>query len=190
MIDGIQPALADLRSLSAKKASEAHKASELAKGDETSASAEADDRVSLGTSAAAGTYRKPSVMEGTLEARLAVLRDLVARTFEKQGLSYKIDVGGGRTASLEDLTPQEAGALVSDDGYWGVEKTSQRIADFAIQAAGNDPGKLDTIRQAVLKGFGMARQAFGGSLPEVSQKTLDAAMSRLDDWAKSQSAAG
>jgi hypothetical protein len=117
-----------------------------------------------------------------------VMQELVARVFEKQGLSTTIDVGGGQTASLEDITPEQAAGLVSEEGYWGVDKTSARIAEFAIQAAGNDPSKLDAIKESVMKGYGMAEKGFGGSLPDISRKTLESVMAKLDEWAKAQSA--
>jgi hypothetical protein len=66
-----------------------------------------------------------------------------------------------------------------------VEKTSDRIVQFAIAAAGNDPGKLEAIKAAVEKGFAMASDALGGALPEISLKTHDAIMEKLDAWAES-----
>lgn len=93
-----------------------------------------------------------------------------------------IDAGDGKTTNLKDISPRQATDLVSGDGYWGVEKTAQRIADFAINAAGNDRTKLDAIKESVMKGFSMAEKGFGGSLPAISRKTLDAVMSKLDQW--------
>lgn len=82
-------------------------------------------------------------------------------------------------------TQAEAQELISENGYWGVEKTSDRIVQFAIAAAGNDPQKLETIRAAIEKGFAMASDALGGVLPEICRKTHDAIMDKLDAWAES-----
>ncbi len=192
MIKDVTTTPADLRNLASKKSIEANEASES--GDRNEAAEKpglsgSGDRVTLGSKSPGAVYGKPAAVEGSLDAHLTVFRELVARMFEKQRISMSIDVGGGRTASLKDLTPQQASDLVADDGYWGVEKTSQRIFDFAIRVAGSDPSRLDKMKEAVMKGFSMAGKAFGGSLPDISQKTLDAVMTRFDDWAKEQVAA-
>lgn len=142
------------------------------------------DRVTLGSRPVEAAYRKPAMPENGVEARLRVLRDLVARTFEKQGLSTTIDIGSGATAKIEEITPGQAKELVSDEGYWGVKKTAQRIFDFAVSAAGNDPSRLDAIREGIRKGFSMAEEGYGAALPEISHRTLDEVMAKLDRWAQ------
>jgi hypothetical protein len=193
MLDRINANPVDPKGLSSRNRAEAAEAGRPREASETDepkekGGASGGDKVTLGAKAAEGTYRKPPVAEMTLDARLQVLRDLVAKTFEKQGLALTIDIGGGQTANLKDITPEQAAGLVAEDGYWGVDKTSQRIVDFAINAAGNDASKLEEIKKGILKGFSMAEKAFGGSLPEISKKTLDAAMSKLDEWAKDAAA--
>jgi hypothetical protein len=54
---------------------------------------------------------------------------------------------------------------------------------FAVSAAGNDPSRLDQIKEAVTEGFRQAEEAFGGTLPDISYKTLDKVMEKLDNWA-------
>ncbi len=109
--------------------------------------------------------------------------DRVTQIYTKLGLSTSIDVGGGKTADLQSMTPDEAEKLIADDGYWGVEQTSNRIVDFATAQIGNDPSRLDKIKEAVMQGFNEAKKAFGGQLPDISQKTIDAVMSKLDKLA-------
>jgi hypothetical protein len=104
----------------------------------------------------------------------------IAQLFNKLGLSTSIDIGGGKTSDLQSMTPDEAQKLIADDGYWGVEQTSSRIADFAIAQIGDDPSKIDKVKAAIMQGFNEAKEAFGGKLPEISQKTIDAVMSKLD----------
>lgn len=184
MISGVTPPPVDPRSLSGKKPIAAKGALEAADRNEIDGKPDATgsgDRVTLGSKSSDAAYRK-SVVPDSLDARLMVMRDLVARMFEKQGLSMTIDAGDGKTIDLKDISPRQATDLVSDGGYWGVEKTAQRIADFAINAAGNDRTKLDAIKESVMKGFSMAEKGFGGSLPAISRKTLDAVMSKLDQW--------
>ena len=75
---------------------------------------------------------------------------------------------------------------ISEDGYWGVEQTSQRIIDLAIRLSGGDPEKLAELKQAVEKGYSAAERAWGGALPGICQKTKDATLKGLDDWAAGQ----
>ncbi len=192
MISGVTTTPADLRNLASKKTLEASEAPES--GDRKDAAGKAGDsgtgdRVTLGSRPPDAVYGKSAGGELSLDARLTVFHELVARMFEKQGFSsLSIDIGEGKTASLKDLTPGQAADLVADDGYWGVEKTSQRIFDFALKAAGSDPAKLESIKAAVMKGFSMAGKAFGGSLPDISSRTLDSVMNKLDDWGREQAA--
>lgn len=127
------------------------------------------------TSAASGVSSAPSLNE--------LLRDYVINLLEQQGISTRIATGENSVSDLKTITPEEAQDLISKDGYWGVEKTSDRIVEFATSAAGNDPSKLDQIKDAVLSGFKEAETIFGGTLPDISYKTLDKIMEKLDNWA-------
>ena len=79
---------------------------------------------------------------------------------------------------MATLTPGEAQKLVSDDGYFGVQKTSDRIFQFAIGIAGGDPSRIDAIKEGINKGFAEAKKAFGDWLPDISYQTYDAVMSK------------
>ena len=111
-----------------------------------------------------------------------MLRRLVTSMLEQQGIDFKISVGD-ETVDLQEITQEEAQELISDDGYFGVEQTSDRIVDFAIAAAGGDISKLDAIKEGVDKGFNEAKEIFGGWLPDISYDTYDAVMEKLDTWA-------
>ena len=39
---------------------------------------------------------------------------------------------------IAELTQDEAAELVSDDGFFGIDKTAERIANFVIQGSGGD----------------------------------------------------
>ena len=41
------------------------------------------------------------------------------------------------------------------------------------------------MRDAFIKGYNAAADAWGGALPEISQKTYDATMKLFDEWEKS-----
>lgn len=142
---------------------------------------QASDRVSLGAGAKAEKTYGPGLK--TAEP-FELLRLLVVKTLMDQGAATKIDTGG-EMIDLATLTPEQAQALIAEDGYFGVEQTSDRIVDFAVKAFGDDPAKLQQMKAAIDKGFKEAQQAFGGALPEISQKTYEAIMEKLDAFAAS-----
>ncbi len=111
------------------------------------------------------------------------LRDYVVNILKEQGVAVKFAIDSDTEVDLNAMTPEEAQELISEDGYFGVKKTSDRIAEFAISAAGNDVSRLDTIKSAVMEGFKSAEEAFGGTLADISYDTLDAVMEKLDRWA-------
>lgn len=141
------------------------------------------DRVSF-------SYTEYTYSSYTVEGRLTDsestgydhLKNYVNTMLEKQGLTIR-DVLEGKPYSVDEETEQNAAQLVAAEGYWGVEQTSERIFQFAVNASGNDTEKLEKIKAAVDKGFNMAVEAFGGSLPEISYQTYDAVMEKLDEWA-------
>ena len=73
--------------------------------------------------------------------------------------------------------------MISEDGPFGVKAVSDRIVDFAIAVSGNDTSKLGELKAAIDKGFEKARDAFGGTLPDICNRTYDEAMRKLDEWA-------
>ncbi len=116
------------------------------------------------------------------------LRQLIVNLFREQGLSARIATSD-TTIDFRELTPEQARDLIAEDGYFGVEQTSDRIFETAVALAGNDPEKLEQIRAGIDKGFEMAAQALGGTLPDISTRTYDAVMEKLDAWAKGEPAA-
>ena len=83
-------------------------------------------------------------------------------------------------ASPEDIA--QAQEDVSEDGYWGVEQTSDRLVSMAIALSGGDTGKADLLKDAITKGFEKATKAWGEDLPQISKDTYDAALKKMDDW--------
>ena len=139
------------------------------------------DRVTLGQSPTEEVGYAAGVKPTAPATNFLLLRDLIARTLEDQGIATRIAVEGGEI-NLQTFTGEEAQPLIAEDGYFGVDKTSDRIVQFAIGLAGNDPARLDAIRQGVEDGFAEAEKAWGGQLPEISYQTLDAIMEKLDNW--------
>lgn len=78
------------------------------------------------------------------------------------------------------LSQDQAGELVNSKGYFGVEKTSQRIAEFVVKGAAGDLERLQQGRAGVLKGFAEAEEIWGEQLPDLSYQTLTRALETID----------
>ena len=142
------------------------------------------DKVTLSySSESVMTYDSSMSLQGNKGDGFDLLRGLILNIFKEQGIDSKIATGDTQI-DISKITPEDAQTLVANDGYFGVDKTSQRIFDLAVGIAGGDPAKIDAIRVGVEKGFQEAKKAFGGKLPDISYKTYDAVMQKLDDWAK------
>ena len=87
---------------------------------------------------------------------------------------------------MDAATKAQAQEDISDDGYWGVKQTSQRLFDFASALAGDDEDKMREMQKAMEKGFKQATAAWGKDLPDISNKTLDAANKLFDEYYKSK----
>jgi len=81
---------------------------------------------------------------------------------------------------IASLSKQEATELVSEDGFFGVSQTSERIAQFVISGAGSDENLLREGRKGVLQGFKEAEAIWGGKLPDISYETIDKAVAMID----------
>ncbi len=85
---------------------------------------------------------------------------------------------------VDAATKAQAEKDVAEDGYWGVEKTSDRIIDFATALTGGDPDKIEEMREAFKKGYEQAEKTWGGELPDISKRTYDAVMEKFDKLAE------
>ncbi len=64
---------------------------------------------------------------------------------------------------------------ISENGYWGVKHTSERLFDFAQALAQNDSKKLMSMKEAVENGYNEAQRLWSGKLPSICKDTLNAA---------------
>lgn len=88
------------------------------------------------------------------------------------------------------VTPEvkaQAQEDISEDGYWGVKQTSQRIFDFASALAGDDEGKMRQMESAMEKGFKQAMGDWGRELPQISRDTMDASRNLFNEYYASKS---
>ena len=83
--------------------------------------------------------------------------------------------------TVDAATKAQAEADIAKDGYWGVNQTTERILDFAKALAGDDPDKLESMREAFEKGYKQAEKTWGGELPDISKQTFDAVMKGFDE---------
>ncbi|MFY4760204.1 hydrogenase-4 component G [Aliarcobacter butzleri] len=82
------------------------------------------------------------------------------------------------------LSQDEATQLVSEDGFFGVTQTSDRVAGFVLSFAGDDLELLQKGREGIVKGFEEAEKLFGGQLPEISYKTQERTLALIDEKIK------
>ena len=127
-------------------------------------------------------------LKADAEARTAQLRSLVEKIMLGQGnaIGTADDIWSFlRTGNftVDAATKAQAQADIAEDGYWGVNQTSDRIVDFAKALCGGDPDKIEEMREAFKKGFKQAEETWGGELPEISKKTYDAVLEKFDAWA-------
>lgn len=83
---------------------------------------------------------------------------------------------------VDAATKAEAQEAISEDGYWGVKQTSQRIFDFALALSGGDAEKMDSMLAAFEKGYKEATKSWGRDLPDISQQTYDAVHKLFEDY--------
>lgn len=81
---------------------------------------------------------------------------------------------------IAELTQEEAAELVSEDGFFGITQTAERIANFVLNGANGDEGLLRAGRAGILQGFDEAEKMWGGRLPEISYSTIDKAVEMID----------
>jgi hypothetical protein len=81
---------------------------------------------------------------------------------------------------ITELTQEEASALVSEDGFFGVEQTSSRSIDFVLSFAGDDIELLKEGRAGMVEGFKQAEELWGGKLPDISYETQEKILEAID----------
>ncbi len=121
------------------------------------------------------------------DRRTQQLRDIVEKMMAKQGKTFT-------TASemyallrsgdyeVDAATQAQAQADIAEDGYWGVEQTSERLVSFAKALSGGDSSKAEEMINAVKAGFEEAAKVWGGKLPDICQKTVDTTIEKLNKW--------
>ena len=114
----------------------------------------------------------------SIQAKITSTQDQFTKDYEDfQSFLSGIGYDGG---AIAELSQEEATELVSEDGFFGITQTSERIANFVINGAGGNESTMRAGREGMLLGFAQAEEMWGGELPEISQKTMQAAIEMLD----------
>lgn len=128
------------------------------------------------------------------ESRQQQLASLVQQMMTKQATTYtnandmwKFLAKGDFTVDAQ--TKLQAQKDIADDGYYGVQQTADRLFDFASALAGDDVDKMKKMQAAMQTGFDQATKAWGQKLPDISQRTMDAANKKFEEYYKSKNSA-
>ena len=106
------------------------------------------------------------------------LKQMVAQLLERQGMTFQDAI----TIEVDEETRLEAASLIGEGGPLSPEKVSDRIVEFAKAISGGDKEKLGILRSAIEEGFREAAKVLGGELPEISKRTYELVMEKLDKW--------
>ena len=154
------------------------------------------DRVELSKDAKATTKMSDSEraslvqsLKDDLNNQMSRFTNMMVQNFQKQGINFSMANGddfwkmmASGNYTVDEKTKAEAQQAISEDGFWGVKQTSQRIFDFAAALAGDDVELMQKYQAAVEKGFGEAEKSWGGSLPSICGETHTAVNQLFDEY--------
>lgn len=128
-----------------------------------------------------------NMLKADLEERTKQLTNIVQQMLQKQGntLAKTDDMWKFLASGDFTVTPEvkaQAEADIAEDGYWGVEQTSDRILDFAKALSGGNAEYADKLLAAFKKGYEQATGAWGKELPDISKRTYDAVVEKFKKW--------
>lgn len=111
---------------------------------------------------------------------VSIVNDMMLKQAGAQDSVWKFLASG--KFEVDAATKAQAEQDISEDGYYGVKQTSERLFDFAMALAGDDVDKMKEMQAAVEKGFKLATKAWGRDLPEISHQTLDATNKLFEEY--------
>ncbi len=123
------------------------------------------------------TARDNTLIQGSLEGNKDMFNFLSGKE-DSNGFSLK-DIGYEGKA-ITELSPEEAEELLDVEGFFGIEQTSNRVANFVFSFAGDDVELLKEGREGIIRGFEEAQKLFGNQLPEISFKTQEKTLELID----------
>lgn len=170
-----------------KKVADSKESADKSKFSETAATYEKSEEAASVTSKQTDRSAIIAQLKADAEEQKAKLFDVVRQSIAKQGQTigiaddmWKFLADGN--FEVDEETKKKAQADIADDGYWGVDKTSDRILDFAKALSGGDSSKAEQLLDAFKKGFEEATKTWGKELPDISQRTYDAVLEKFETW--------
>lgn len=132
-------------------------------------------------------------MKAAEEQQRSQLMAIVQKTLQGQVGAYGKATGNnmwqqlaGGNVKVDAATRAQALKDISEDGYYGVKQTSQRLFDFASALAGDDVDKMKEMQKAMEKGFKQATKTWGRELPAICKETMNAANKLFEDYYSSK----
>lgn len=173
----------------AEKTAAANAEDKAKKDEEAVVFEKSDDKKNASTNQ---IYNKDAVvakLKADQQSRLDSLQSLVSKLLNKQGSTFDLANGTGLAAKFREAaknadpsTIKAAQDSISEDGYWGVNQTSDRLVSMAIALSGGDTEKADEMMAAIEKGYKQATNAWGEKLPQICQDTMEATRQKMNDW--------
>ena len=132
-------------------------------------------------------------MKAAEEQQRSQLMAIVQKTLQGKVGAYGKATGNnmwqqlaGGNVKVDAATRAQAQKDISEDGYYGVKQTSQRLFDFAQALAGDDVNKMKEMQKAMEKGFKQATKTWGRELPAICKETMNAANKLFEDYYSSK----
>lgn len=111
------------------------------------------------------------------QAQKDILDFLSGKTIDD---NFSLENIGYEGKPITELSEEEASKLVGEDGFFGVEQTSSRVANFVLEFSGDDLEKLQAGREGIVQGFKDASKMWQGELPEISHQTQKRTLELID----------
>lgn len=134
------------------------------------------------------------------QTRQQQLMDIAKQLISKQGNTYQNSMFSIKTDddsvwkflasgkyTVDEATQAQAKELISEDGYYGVKQTSERLFDFASALAGDDKEMMEKMQKAIHKGYEQATKSWGKELPSICKDTIDATDKLFKEYYASKS---
>ena len=101
------------------------------------------------------------------QTRLDSMNSLVQKLLGKQAEKFNLATGTNLAATFREIagkvdqqTIDDAKASIAEDGYWGIEQTSDRLVSMAIALSGGDTSKADLMMESLENGYKQATKAW------------------------------
>lgn len=135
------------------------------------------------------------------QTRQQQLMDIAKQLMTKQGITYQDSIFSIETDddsvwkflasgeyTVDEAAKAQAQELISEDGYYGIKQTSERLFDFASALAGDDEELMQKMQKAIHNGYKEATKSWGKELPSICKDTLDATDKLFEEYYTSKSA--